>query len=165
MIQKFTRNQRGLELIPDILKSLEVHFLRMVCSLEREGPGNPQPTLLSLPPLPRRCLALIVDILPPLLPYKQLREIITIHNLVERTLKMIFQQTLHPLFYSLGVDLVKAVVAAGYVSTLITERYSFNPFPLSSFSPLPLFSSPSASFCLFVYLFIFADLLVISDGR
>ena len=150
MIQKFTRNQKGLELIPDILKSLEVHFLRMVCSLEREGPGNPQSTLLSLPPLPRRCLALVVDILPPLLPYKQLREIITIHNLVERTLKMIFQQTLHPLFYSLGVDLVKAVVAAGYASTLITERYSFHPF-----TPLPLFSSPFASSLLFVFVYLF----------
>ena len=121
IVQKFTKNQKGLELIPFILKALEVHIIEIVRSLELEASVPSQATSLPFTSLPKRCVALVVDLFVPLLPYKTVRDIISTHKLVERILTVIFQRSRYVL-YSLALDLVKAAVVCGYAHKLITAR-------------------------------------------
>ena len=112
----FAKNQNGLELIPDILKSLEGHILRTVRLL-----GS---TSLPLSAPPKRWLALIVDLFILLLPYQTILEVITTRDIAARILNMIFGQSEHALFYGMGVDLVEAIVATGDACRLIKEEYT-----------------------------------------
>ena len=130
----------------------------MVQLIESEGREPSTPTLPHLKPLPYRCLTLIIDLIIPLLPYETILDVITTHKLVERILKMIFQQSQHALHYSFGMDLVKAVVATGRAHKLINEKYA-------SLNALVAF----LCFCLFLfpllsnYLIFFAHIVFLID--
>ena len=120
MIQKFGRKKRGFELVPDLLHASVQYILQIVYLLEQIGQLSPDG--LDDPFVRRSYLALVIDLVIPLLPYMQLQQIITETNLMERILDLIYRQTRRPFFYGMGVDLVEAAVASGYASTLITER-------------------------------------------
>eukprot|EP00026_Physarum_polycephalum_P010232 Phypoly_transcript_10388.p1 GENE.Phypoly_transcript_10388~~Phypoly_transcript_10388.p1 ORF type:complete len:198 (+),score=18.46 Phypoly_transcript_10388:248-841(+) len=117
IVKQFSKSHLGYQLIPDILEMMPAYVTRLFRDLETDI------FLSSHTSHPRRHVALVIDLLLPLLDYPKIREAIRKHCVVEIILRMIFQQSYYPLFYSVGVEFVRQIVETGYGSVLLSERF------------------------------------------